>query len=133
MSDWWSSRIAGSQPAPQPATPPVTPPLRGGIRIPAVVANPTVQVQPQQVQQSSGNVLDPARGPQDQITMGEAIRLWKGGKGNRKETGSCPECGSHLVFSRSDGTMVNGASPAPRCYECGWNGRYSQGEQASWV
>ena len=105
--------------------------MRNAIRIPqptqAVAANPTVQVQPQ------GRVLDPQRGPQDQITMGEALRLWQGGEGARRESGSCPECGSHLVFSRSKGTTVNGAAPAPRCYECGWNGRYSQGEQSNWA
>lgn len=130
MSDWWSRRLSDNSPPPQSSTPPVTPPMRTAIRIPqqnAVVANPTVQVQPQE------RVLDPSRNPQDQITMGEALRLWKGGEAARRETNSCPECGSNLVFSRAKGTTVNGASPAPRCYECGWNGRYSQGEQSNWV
>lgn len=131
MSDWWSKQLSGNAPAPVQSTPPVTPPMRTAIRIPAVVANPTVQVQPQQPQHQ--HVLDSSRGPQDQISMGDAIRMWKGGEAHRKENNSCPECGSNLVFSRSKGTMINGASPAPRCYECGWNGRYSQGEQASWV
>lgn len=130
MSDWWTRQLTSPTPAAPASTPPVTPPMRGAVRIPAVVTNPTVQVQPQQL---SENTLDPTRGPQEHVTMGEAIRLWKGGEAARKENHSCPECGGGLVFSRSKGTMINGASPAPRCYECGWNGRYSQGEQASWV
>lgn len=129
-NDWWSRKISGDTPAPAPSTPPVTPPMRSAIRIPQplqpVAVNPTVQLQPQ------GRVLDPNRGAQENVTMGEAIRLWKGGEAARRETQSCPECGSHLVFSRSKG-MVNGASPAPRCYECGWNGRYAQGDQSNWV
>lgn len=62
--------------------------------------------------------------------MGEALRLWKGGEAMRKEGNmTCPECGSIYVFSRTgrgQNTMVNGAAPAPRCYECGWNGLYDQ-------
>jgi hypothetical protein len=132
MSDWWSKKIAGESPTPQrtSATPPVTP----AIRFPA-------QAQPQQQQQmpSNGhptNVLDPNRAPTEQISMGEAIRLWKGGEAHRKEGGmTCPECGSANVFSRvsrGGNTMINGAAPAPRCFECGWNGRYSQADQGSW-
>lgn len=130
MSDWWSKRISGEVPAPTVSTPPVTPPMRTAIRIPQtpqpVVQNPTVQVQPQR------RVLDPERGENEQISMGDAIRLWKGGEAARRETHSCPECGSDLLFSRSKG-MINGAAPAPRCYECGWNGRYAQGDQSNWV
>lgn len=131
-NDWWSRKISGDTAvtAPPASTPPVSPPLRTAIRIPQptqpVVANPTVPVQPQ------GRVLDPNRGENEQIGMGDAIRLWKGGEAARRETQPCPECGSGLMFSRSKG-MINGASPAPRCYECGWNGRYSQGDQSSWV
>jgi len=131
-NDWWSRKISGDTTPPPPAsTPPITPPMRTAIRIPApqqqaVAVNPTVQMQPQ------GRVLDPNRGSQDQISMGEAVRLWQGSRAAQNDAHPCPECGSHLVFSRSKG-MVNGASPAPRCYECGWNGRYSQGDQSNWV
>ena len=128
MSDWWSKKLAGENPTPQRtyATPPTTAPLR----IPTQA--PQAQPQPQQTADNQ-RLLDPNRGPQDQITMGEALRLWKGGEAMRKEGNStCPECGSIYVFSRTGrgaGTLINGAAPAPRCYECGWNGLYDQAVQ----
>lgn len=131
MSDWWSRRL--SDPSPRPAsrqestTPPVTPPTRFGVHVPVQAP----QVAPQQ---GSQRVLDESRSPTDNISMGEAIRLWKGGEAARREGGmTCPACGSRHVFSRAKGTMVNGATPAPRCFECGWNGIYEQGEQSSWA
>lgn len=129
MSDWWSKKLAGQQPTPARtyATPPTSPPLR--IPAPVEPSNPSPQYPP--TQNGRQDLLDPSRGPTEQITMGEALRLWKGGEAMRKEGNlSCPECGSSNVFSRTGkghSTMVNGASPAPRCYECGWNGLYGQG------
>lgn len=123
MTDWWSKKLSGQQPTPQRSyTPPTTPPIR--------IPQPAQAPQAQPVQQGNNNLLDPNRGPQEQITMGEALRLWKGGEAMRKEGNlTCPDCGSIYVFSRTGrgaGTMVNGHSPAPRCYECGWNGLYDQ-------
>lgn len=134
MSDWWARKLsenAPSVPTPQRSyVPPVTPP----VRFPAQAGNqPTAT--PQQVANSRGKVLDESRAPTDQISMGEALRLWKGGEAMRREGGmTCPSCGSNLVFSRTGrgGTMVNGNQPAPRCFECGWNGMYDQGDQSSW-
>jgi DNA-directed RNA polymerase subunit RPC12/RpoP len=130
MSDWWSRRLADSSPRPaqrQEAAPPVTPPTRFGVHVP-------VQAPAQQAQSGPQRVLDETRAPTDNISMGEAIRLWKGGEAARREGGvTCPACGSRNVFSRAKGTMVNNATPAPRCFECGWNGIYEQGEQSSWV
>lgn len=131
MSDWWSRRLSDTPQRPAQrteASPPVTPPTRWGIQVPAQAP----QVQPP----ASGNqrVLDENRAPTENITMGEALRLWKGGEAARREGGmTCPACGSRHVFSRAKGTMVNGATPAPRCFECGWNGIYEQGEQSSWA
>jgi hypothetical protein len=131
MSDWWSKKIAGDKPTPTrtTTTPPTTPPLR----FPA----PQQQRAPHVHQTAHNqNVLDPNRAPTEQISMGEALRLWKGGEAARKEGDStCPECGSIYVFSRvgrGSNSMINGAQPAPRCYSCGWNGRYSQADQTNW-
>lgn len=127
MSDWWSRKIAGDTAPAQrkPATPPTAP----AIRIPA-------QAPVRQQTVHNQDVLDPTKAPTEQINMGDAIKLWKGGEAMRKEGDMrCPECGSQHVFSRTgrgSNTMINGASPAPRCYECGWNGKYSQADQASW-
>jgi hypothetical protein len=132
-NDWWSRQLSGSPaPAPSRSTPPVTPPMRNAIRLPqapqqvAVAASPTFQVTQQEV-------LDPRQDPSAKIPMGEAIKMWKGGEAHRRDAGNCPECGSHLYFSRAKGTMVNGASPAPRCYECGYNERYTQADQSNWA
>lgn len=127
MSDWWSKKIAGEKPTPPRtfATPPTSPTLQF----------PASQPQ-QQTQQGTQEVLDPNRAPTDQLNMSDAIRLWKGGEAARKEGNStCPECGSIYVFSRvgrGSNSMINGAQPAPRCYACGWNGRFSQGEGSNW-
>jgi hypothetical protein len=130
MSDWWSKKLVGQQPTPQRTY--QTPPSSPSVRIPHV-QQPQTQETQQQVKQ---NVLDPTRGPTEQLTMGEALRLWKGGEAHRKEGNmTCPDCGSIYIFTRTGrgaGTTVNGASPAPRCYECGWNGMYDQASQANW-
>lgn len=134
MSDWWARRLSEGQPKPErthSSVPPTTPPVRVPIAFPQA---PTAT--PQQVAHSQGRVLDDSRGPTDQLTMGEALRLWKGGEAARREgNASCPSCGSGLVFSRvgRGGTMVNGSQPAPRCFECGWNGLYDQGERSAWA
>lgn len=133
MSDWWARKLSEgnhTSDTPRSSVPPVTPPIRVPL---AFDRTPTAS--PQQVAQSRGRVLDETRGPTEQITMGEALRLWKGGEAMRREgNSSCPACGSNLVFSRTGrgGTMVNGSQPAPRCFECGWNGLYDQGDQSSW-
>lgn len=130
MSDWWSRRLGDTSPRPasRPETvPPVTPPTRFGVHVP-------VQVPAHQPAVTNQRVLDENRAPTENISMGEAIRLWKGGEAARREGSmTCPACGSRNVFSRAKGTMVNGATPAPRCFECGWNGIYEQGEQSNWA
>lgn len=131
-SDWWSRRLSN---APQPATratPQSTPPS-SPLRFPVQV--PT-SPQPAQHQQGRQQVLDENRAPTDNISMGDAIRLWKGGEAMRKEGNmTCPECGSSNVFGRStraSNTTVGGKAPAPRCFECGWNGLYNQAIEGSW-
>ena len=127
MSDWWSKKLAGEKPTTQKSftTPPTSPPIR--------IPNMPEQ---QAHQQERQDVLDPSRAPNEHIDMGTAIRMWKGGEAHRKEGNvTCPDCGSIYVFSRTSrgaGTHINGANPAPRCYECGWNGMYDQANQANW-
>lgn len=118
MSDWWSKKLKGEKPSPQPMYP-----------NPAAYSNRPVQ-QPQQV-------LQQELPPTEQLSMGQAIRMWKGGEAHRREGGMrCPECGSQHVFSRTGkgaNSMINGAAPAPRCFECGWNGLYDQASQVNWA
>lgn len=130
MSDWWSRRLADpNPPAPRPtySSPPTSPPVRF----------PTAAQPAPYQENTSQRVLDSNRHPQEEVTMGEAIRLWKGGEAAKKQGNMvCPECGSPHVFVRTakgGNTTINGKSPAPRCFECGWNGLYDQGQQSSWA
>lgn len=141
MSDWWSRKLAGEQSTarPQPVYQPA--PVRT-FQAPSTLQTYRREESLKGVPLSEGErqaVLDPNRAPGEQITMGEALRLWRGGEAHRKEgTQHCPECGSPRVFSRRGaGTTVATergiAAPAPRCFECGWNGVYSQGLESTWA
>jgi len=132
-SDWWSKRLSSNQPAAsRPTTtsmPPVTPPIR--------IPSGLVHSNPQPYQDTT---IPQQHNPNEPITMGEALRqphLWEGRGEAAKKQGNltCPECGSGNVFVRTakgGNTTINGNSPAPRCFECGWNGMYDQASQASW-
>ena len=65
--------------------------------------------------------------PSMTVTVGnfaEATAAWQGGPAARTESQPCPNCGSNLFFSRSNG----GSAVAPRCYSCGYTqGRPMQG------
>lgn len=118
-SDWWSKRLTSNTP-PSTTTRTSVPPTSPAIRFPT----------PQQPTQTPVTQT-----PNTELTMGEAIRVWKGGEAMRKEGNMrCPECGSQHVFTRvGSGTTINGSQPAPRCFECGWNGKYSQADQSNWA
>lgn len=115
MSDWWSKKLAGERPTPSRST---LPPVQAPVRFPA----PQTPVQAPVV---------PSAPLSEDATLSDYLKagVTKGGKATRTETAICPECGGNYVFSRNTGTAVN---PAPRCYECGWNGLYSQADQISW-
>lgn len=121
MSDWWNKKLKGEKPTPQPTYP-----------NPSSYSN-----RPVQTQQTQRQVVEQNLPPNTQLSMGQAIRMWKGGEAHRKEGDMrCPECGSRNVFSRTGkgaNSMINGAAPAPRCFECGWNGIYDQASQVNWA
>lgn len=124
MSDWWSKKLAGEKPTPQrPNLPPVTAP----IQFPQTV----VQTQPQTYEQQATATQAPVESLPPDATLSDYLKsnLSKGGQATRKETMACPECGGRYVFSRG---ASGGMAPAPRCYECGWNGMYSQADQTTW-
>lgn len=121
MSDWWSKKLSGEKPtAPRPTfTQPVNP-------LPTHVAPSTQQPVTQTPVQAQPESFS------DALRMG----ITNGGEAARRDTMSCPACGGNYVFSRtnaSGGTNINGSAPAPRCYTCGWNGKFQQGEQSNWA
>ena len=123
MSDWWSKKLAGEKPSvPRTNLPPPNVPMR----FPASV---TAGAQPNQ--HHGSNEPEP-----DSLSAYLRSNKTNGGEAARKENQTCPDCGSQYVFSRTgrgQNTTVNGAHPAPRCYECGWNGVYSQANQVNWT
>lgn len=99
------------QPAPQPAY---------------QAPQPTYQ-QPQ-YQQQPGVVVEE---PLNLHNFVEQMGRWRGGAAHRTDQHPCPECGSNLFFSRTNGGSRM-APPAPHCFSCGYNGQFTQGEAATW-
>lgn len=117
-SDWYARKLGQNAPSPytRTSTPPSRPPAPARIE---QVPQHTRDQQPE-VQVTADNVA-------------EAAALWHGGQGTKSETENCPNCGSHLFFSRSNGTGEAGgsgskvftqagtASVAARCFSCGYS------------
>ena len=120
MSSWWDKKLTGKEP--ESSLPPVT----KDVIIPALRQQASAVA-------AQRTAPSPAQSdPTGQTDMGSAIRSWKGGEAHRREGSlTCPRCGSKNVFSRANGGSM-GHSPAPRCFECGWNGIYEQADQTSW-
>jgi hypothetical protein len=51
---------------------------------------------------------------------------------------ACPACGSHTGYTEysaagHSGSMINGQRPRGHCFECGYNGHFTQGLESSWA
>jgi len=134
MSDWWAKKLAPQQPMNRGVVlPPVTPQPQYVPQPPHHGAPGTYQQPPQQAPQQ------PADDPNRKLSLREAVARFSGGESARVEGNlSCPACGSrtgYTAFSGMGGMAagVMGNRPAPRCYECGYNGKFVQGDQANWT
>ena len=128
-SSWWAHKLGNPQPAQRPPTPPVV------YQQPAHPAPAPSHHAPAPSPHhgSHHGLLDPSKAPTEQIGMGDAIKLWKGGEAWQRDGHvTCPSCGSHLFFSNTK-TRINGAPAAPRCYSCGFNGKFEQADQTNWM
>jgi hypothetical protein len=134
MSDWWSSKLApqtqqrgGVVLPPVPVHQPQQPPHHG--------APGTYQGQATPAQQYNPPTDDPNR----KLSLREAISRFSGGESARVEANlACPQCGSrtgYTAFSGMSGMAagVMGNRPASHCFECGYNGKFTQGDQANWA
>ena len=122
MSSWWDKKLTEKGQSEPRSSPPITP----------NVILPALRQQASTVAAQKPSTVQEQKDPTGQTDMGTAIRTWKGGEAHRREGSlSCPRCGSKNVFSRANGGSL-GHSPAPRCFECGWNGLYEQADQTSW-
>lgn len=140
-SSWWANKLQQHQPLPRGIT---VPPTQAP---PQTVPQQVVQQQPVQVTQQGvplqtgerQEVLDPNRAANAEVSMGEALKLWRGGEAHRTEGHmQCPSCGSKTGYTAysgmaAGGSRVNGQQPRPHCFECGYNGAYSQGMQSNWA
>jgi hypothetical protein len=112
-SSWWTKKL-GNDSVPSRPLPPM-PPMR-----PTAHQQPAPKYQPQQdIHVTDDNAYD-------------AAMQWRGGEAMRTETQRCPNCASDLYFSRTNTggqpSQSGMATPAPRCYACGYTqGRSLQG------
>lgn len=115
-SDWWSRRLGN---APQQRS-----------NAPAAYQQPQMPAQqPMHPQAPQYNQQQQPRVTAENLY--EAAMSWQGGPAARTETQSCPQCGGGHYFSRTNGPS-RGPAPAPMCYDCGYNGMFTQGDPAVW-
>ena len=120
-SSWYARRFGRAAPQPQqrPSYPQQQPPpgyVPGGYNHPQ-------QQQPQQ------------QVPQEKVTIDNfwgAMQQWRGGKAHKIDSEPCPECGSNNYYSRTGEGPRRGPPPAPHCFNCGFNGMFTQGLATSW-
>lgn len=116
-TDWFRQKMGPQPTAVRPLAPLGYPPA--GPPAHAVPQAPQPVAQPQQ----------PYPQPQEQTPPGEltvdnlmdGVAAWNGTRASAADSSTCPECGSGDYFARAS-SKVRGASPAPHCYACGYNG-----------
>ena len=139
-SSWWANKLGQQQQQPrgitvQPVQP--QPVQQQPAQQQAPVEQPTNAGVPLQTGERQ-QVLDPNRATNEEVSMGEAMRLWRGGEAHRTEGNmACPACGSKTGYTAysgmgASGARVNGQQPRPHCFECGYNGSYAQGMESNW-
>ena len=134
---WWANKLQQNQPLGikvQPAQAPVAPqpqPVQHGH--PQQPVHPLQHDTPPEPQDLSKISYQEIARAHD----GEKIsKYWKGGEAMRKE-GSlvCPECGTATSYTAYSGNTarIAGFPPRPHCFECGYNGLFTQADQANWA
>jgi hypothetical protein len=125
-SDWYARKLARFRQESPP--PPQSQPQ-------AYQGHSTVWPQQLAPQRSYNNLPVPDTPPNGATNIAnffDMTRLWKGGKAHRIDPDPCPECGSPQFYSRTEGNL-RGPPPAPHCYNCGYNGIFTQGLSSSWA
>lgn len=144
-ASWWASKLGQTQQQPRGITVQPQPVQYQQAHVPQQVP---VQQMPVQQPAMEGvplqtgerqQMLDPNRAANAEVSMGEAMRLWRGGEAHRAEGHmQCPACGSKTGYTAYSGmaagaARVNGQQPRPHCFECGYNGSFSQGLESNWA
>jgi hypothetical protein len=101
---------------------------------------PANRAQPQPVTYNPAHVHHiPQPHPQPQVppkvtveNLYEAMHFFRGGEGERTNPNQCPRCGSNHYFDNVKASK-RGPTPAPHCYNCGYNdGMFDQGLPSTW-
>lgn len=129
-SNWWTNKLN-------------TPSQPGGLVLPPVQHTPQQQPvpyygspaqMPPQQQPVYQRGPQPHDDPNRKLSLREAVSRFSGGEGVRTEGNmACPSCGSFSGFTAFSGMAGAGAGvmgnrPAPHCFECGYNGKFIQGQ-----
>lgn len=134
MSDtggWWARKLGGAQQArQQPQFQPYQPQQ---FQVPQGTPQYPVQQQHNGAEGAYARQLDRLQGNGGVTTenLFQMAGLWQGGPGHKADPDPCPDCGSNQYFSRA-GKNSRLPPPAPHCYNCGYNGLFSQGDAANW-
>lgn len=139
-ASWWANKLGQQTQQPRGiVVQPVQQQPQPVQQVQQAPAQQPVQQAPEPALDPNRNVLDPNRSDNAEVSMGEAMRLWKGGEAHRTEGHmACPACGSKTGYTAysgmgAGGARVNGQQPRPHCFECGYNGSYAQGLESSWA
>lgn len=120
---WWARKLA--QPEPQRPQQTTYAPMA-----PTAPQSPAVPMQTPQQQWRPANFTEAVR------AVEAGVLPTHGAEAARTEQQRCPNCGSPHYFSRRNTggvtTQRGMAAPAPQCYACNYNGRFSQGDPAVW-
>ena len=123
MSDWYARRLARHR---TEQGQPMVPYARQ-----APLQQPPQPPQHVPFQQAAQEYFEPPKGATTVDNLYQMMGRWKGGKAHKIDSEPCPECGSNQYFSRTDGHR-RGPPPAPHCYNCGFNGLFTQGLESNW-
>jgi len=146
MSDsasWYQRKIAqmrGQQPPaqPYPARPnPGMPPQQWApqvrpVQAPVQQGQPPVQQQYVQPQTYDEQTKMEGASLSTLLDVQRATGIAKPGQGQRLNPDPCPNCGRGLFYADL-GKARRGPPPAPHCFNCGFNGLFEQGLEASWA
>jgi hypothetical protein len=148
MSDWWSKKL-GQQTTPQYGL--VVPPAQHHQPQPVHQQQPQAPQQQQHLTPQEQAILEAQAAavrstddPNRKLSLREAVSRWQGGEAWRTEGGlTCPGCGSRTGYTQYSGTAAmshakmdshgNLVRPRGHCFECGYNGIWSQGQESSWA
>ena len=135
MSDNWYARArarVSGQPVQAPFQPRAQPVPQQQYPVQAYAPAPSAPVQQPQ-QYAPAQEQGPQTPQQAWANKLAGAALSGEGEGARTNRTPCPKCGGNHFFVNLQ-TSKRSPTPAPRCFDCGYNdGMFEQGQQSSWA